>query len=188
MSFRLAARPEPELRQGRVEAFAGGIQPWRHYVNAYHEDRRLYATPLALSRWYAANRAVLHPRQPVATVGVVYSQRNLDFFGRDDADLLVHQPQRGFLQALTRAGSRYVLVHADDLANSAGRAALACAAQPGGDGGTRRSPPCARSSPAGAGWWPPAPPASAMPLAIRAQTSRWRMSRRPPAAGPPHAG
>jgi putative glycosyl hydrolase-like family 6 (GHL6) protein len=117
VSFRLAARPEPELRLWAVEGFAGGIQPWWHYVNAYHEDRRLYATPLALSRWYAANQAFLHPRQPVATVGVVYSQRNLDFFGRDDADLLVHQPQRGFLQALTRARIPYVLVHADDLAN-----------------------------------------------------------------------
>ncbi|HEU0106096.1 MAG TPA: hypothetical protein VFT38_07990 [Vicinamibacteria bacterium] len=125
VSFRLAARPEAELRLWAVEAFAGGIQPWWHYVNAYHEDRRLYATPLALSEWYAANQALLHPRQPVATVGVVYSQRNLDFFGRDDADLLVQQPQRGFLQALTRARIPYVLVHADDLARgTAGLRAL----------------------------------------------------------------
>ena len=119
VSFRLAMRPEPELRLWAVEAFAGGIQPWWHYVNAYHEDRRMYATPLALGRWHAANEEFLHPRRPVATVGIVYSQRNLDFFGRDEADLLVDLPQRGFTEALTRARIPYVLVHADDIERDA---------------------------------------------------------------------
>jgi Hypothetical glycosyl hydrolase 6 len=119
VSFRLAARPEPELRLWAIEAFAAGIQPWWHYVNAYHEDRRMYGTPLALSQWYGAHQEFLHPRQPLATVGIVYSQRNLDFFGRDDVDLLVNLPQRGFTQALTRARIPYVLVHADDLERDA---------------------------------------------------------------------
>ena len=119
VSYRLAMRPEPELRLWALEAFAGGIQPWWHYVNAYHEDRRMYATPLALSKWYVANQEFLHPRQPVATVGIVYSQRNFDFFGRDEADLLVNLPQRGFTEALTRARIPYVLVHADDLERDA---------------------------------------------------------------------
>ena len=102
-----------------AEGFAAGIQPWWHYVNAYHEDRRMYETPLAMSDWYAANEQFLHRRTPVATVGVVYSQRNYDFFGRDHADVLVDQPQRGFTQALTRARIPYVLVHADDIARDA---------------------------------------------------------------------
>jgi Hypothetical glycosyl hydrolase 6 len=119
VSFRLAMRPEPELRLWAVEAFAAGIQPWWHYVNAYHEDRRMYGTPLALSQWYAAHQEYLHPRRPVATVGIVYSQRNLDFFGRDDAELFVNLPQRGFTQALMRARIPYVLVHADDLEREA---------------------------------------------------------------------
>ncbi|MEN3340195.1 MAG: hypothetical protein V7647_3871 [Acidobacteriota bacterium] len=119
VSFRLTARPEPEVRLWAAEAFAGGIQPWWHYVNAYHEDRRMYTTPLALSEWYAANQNVLHPRVPLATVGIVYSQRNHDFFGRDHADVLVELPQRGFTQALTRARIPFVLVHADDLERDA---------------------------------------------------------------------
>jgi hypothetical protein len=119
VSFRLSARPEPELRLWALEAFAAGIQPWWHYVNAYHEDRRMYETPLALGRWYAAHQEFLHPRRPLATVGIVYSQRNLDFFGRDEAELLVNLPQRGFTQALTRARIPYVLVHADDVEREA---------------------------------------------------------------------
>jgi hypothetical protein len=115
VSFRLSMRPEAELRLWALEAFAGGIQPWWHYVNAYHEDRRMYRSPLAMSQWYAANQQYLHARQPVATIGIVYSQRNHDFFGRDDAELLVTLPQRGFTEALTRARIPYALVHADDL-------------------------------------------------------------------------
>src|SRR3954447_2522086 len=116
VSFRLTTRPEPEVRLWAAEGFAAGIQPWWHYVNTYHEDRRMYETPLAMSEWYAGNEQFLHGRTPVATVGIVYSQRNYDFFGRDHADVLVDQPQRGFAQALTRARIPYVLVHADDIA------------------------------------------------------------------------
>ena len=71
VSFRLTSRPEPEVRLWAVEAFAGGIQPWWHYVNAYHEDRRMYDTPLALSDWYVGNERFLHRRerqsQPLAS-------------------------------------------------------------------------------------------------------------------------
>ena len=119
VSFRLTSRPEPEVRLWAIEGFAAGIQPWWHYVNAYHEDRRMYDTPLALSEWYVGNERFLNGRTPVATVGIVYSQRNYDFFGRDHADVLVDQPQRGFTQALTRARIPYVLVHADDIERDA---------------------------------------------------------------------
>ncbi len=114
-TFRLAMRPEAELRLWAVEGFAAGVQPWWHYVNAYHEDRRMYDTPVALSAWHAKHEALLAARDPVATVGIVYSQRNNDFFGRDDVALAVDAPQRGFLQALLRARIPYVFVNADDL-------------------------------------------------------------------------
>jgi Hypothetical glycosyl hydrolase 6 len=119
-NFRLAAKPEPEVRLWALDGFAGGIQPWWHYINAYHEDRRMYRTPTAMGLWQRKNEELLLRRQPVATVGIVYSQRNHDFFGRDEADLLVNLPQRGFTQALTRARIPYVFIHADDLERDAG--------------------------------------------------------------------
>jgi hypothetical protein len=122
-SFRLAARPEPELRLWAVDGFAGGIQPWWHYINAYHEDRRMYQTPVAMGQWQSKNQDYLLHRQPVATVGIVYSQRNNDFFGRADADVVVELPQRGFTQALTRARIPYLMISADDLADDLDRAA-----------------------------------------------------------------
>ena len=68
-----------------LEGFAGGIQPWWHHVGAYQEDRRLYRTAEPLISWHEATRISGQP-PPVATVGVVWSQRNTDFYGRDDAD------------------------------------------------------------------------------------------------------
>ncbi len=118
-TFRLSSRPEPEVRLWAIEGAAAGIQPWWHYVNAYHEDRRQYQTPLALGQWLAANQDLLVRRQPIATVGVVYSQRNNDFFGRDDTEVEVNLPQRGFTLALTRARIPYLFVNADDLTRDA---------------------------------------------------------------------
>ncbi len=71
---------------------------------------------MALGQWLARHEDVLTRREPIATVGIVYSQRNHDFFGRDDADAQVTLPQRGFTQALTRARIPFLFVNADDLA------------------------------------------------------------------------
>jgi hypothetical protein len=112
-TYRLSAKPEPEARLWMLEGFAGGIQPWWHHVGAFHEDRRAYRTVEPLLRWHKANEEFLIDRRPSATVGVVWSQKNTDFYGRDDAELLVEQPWRGITQALIRARIPYLPVHAD---------------------------------------------------------------------------
>ncbi len=112
-TFRLASKPEPEARMWMLAGFAGGIQPWWHHVSAYHEDRRMYRTAEPILRWHKANEQYLVNRRPVANVGVVWSQRNTDFYGRDNADELVDQPWRGFTQALIRARIPYLPVHVD---------------------------------------------------------------------------
>jgi hypothetical protein len=94
---------------------AGGIQPWWHYVAAYHEDRRIYKTPGPVMAWAKANEAFLVNRQPVATVGIAWSQRNTDFFGRNEAGDRVDAPYTGFMHALVRARIPYLPIHVDDL-------------------------------------------------------------------------
>jgi hypothetical protein len=115
-TFRLSSRPEAELRLWALDGAAGGIQPWWHYVNAYHEDRRQYQTPIAMGEWLAKYEPFLTGREPIATVGIVYSQRNNDFFGRDDVEAQVNLPQRGFAEALTRARIPFLFINAEDLA------------------------------------------------------------------------
>jgi len=118
-TFRVGSKPEPEARMWVVEGFAGGIQPWWHHIGAYHEDRRQYRTAEPLFRWHEANEQYLVNRRPVATVGVVWTQENVDFYGRDAAEDRVGLPSRGMSLALTRARIPYLPVHADHIARDA---------------------------------------------------------------------
>jgi hypothetical protein len=113
--FRVASKSAPEARMWMIAGIAGGIQPWWHYIAAYHEDRRMYRTAEPVMRWHKANQEFLVNRLPVATVGIVWSQRNTDFFGRDESADLVDAPYTGFMHALVRARIPYLPVHADDI-------------------------------------------------------------------------
>lgn len=124
-NFRLAAKPAAEARMWMIAGIAGGIAPWWHHVGAYQEDRRAYATAEPVMKWHQVNEAFLTDRRPVASVGLLWSQRNCDFYGRDNAADLVDAPYDGFVQALVRARIPYLPVHADDLdRESAGLAVL----------------------------------------------------------------
>ena len=115
ISFRVASKPALEARMWMIEGIAGGIQPWWHHVGAYHEDRRMYHTAQPVFRWHQDHERYLINRQPIAAVGVVWSQRNTDYFGRDHAADLVDLPYRGLTQALIRARIPYVPVNADHI-------------------------------------------------------------------------
>jgi len=115
-TFRLASKPAPEARLWALEGFAGGIQPWWHHIGAYHEDRRQYRTAEPLFRWHEANERYLLERRPVATIGVVWTQENVDFYGRDNAEVRVSLPERGIAGALLRARIPYLPIHADHIA------------------------------------------------------------------------
>jgi hypothetical protein len=122
--FRVASKPVPEAHMWMIEGFAGGIQPWWHHVAAYHEDRRMYHTAEPIYRWYKANEEFLINRSPIGTIGVVWSQENTDYYGRDESDVLVDQPWRGITQALLRARIPYQPVHADHIDRDASNFSL----------------------------------------------------------------
>jgi hypothetical protein len=113
--YRVASKPAAEARMWMIAGIAGGIQPWWHFVGAYHEDRRMYSTPVPVAEWFAANEEYLVNRTPIANVAVIWSQQNTDFFGRDQAGTLVDAPYTGFMHALVRARIPYLPVHIDDL-------------------------------------------------------------------------
>jgi hypothetical protein len=120
-TFRFTAKPAPEARLWMLDGFAGGIQPWWHHLGAYQEDRRAFRTAEPVMRWHRTNQEYLINRQPLATIGVVWSQQNTDFYGRDDTDLLVEQPWHGLTQALIRARIPYLPVHADHIERDASK-------------------------------------------------------------------
>lgn len=118
-NFRLASKVQPEARMWMISGIAGGIQPWWHHVSAFHEDRRSHSTAAPVMKWFKDNEQYLINRKPVANIGVVWSQQNADFFGRDDAGDLVELPWRGMTQALLRARIPYVPVHIDHIERDA---------------------------------------------------------------------
>ncbi len=114
-TFRLASKPEPEARMWLLDGIAGGLQPWWHHVGAYAEDRRMYHTAEPLLRWHQAHQSLLVNREPIVTVGVVWSQQNTDFYGRDNAGEVVDLPFRGMTNALVRARIPFLPVHIDQV-------------------------------------------------------------------------
>lgn len=112
---RVGAKPEPEARMWMIEGISGGMGPWWHMVGAYHDDRRMYKTPERVFQWHKQNERYLMNRNPYAFVGVAWSQRNTDFFGRDNAADRVDAPYRGFTQALIRARIPYVPICVADI-------------------------------------------------------------------------
>ncbi|HRW07094.1 MAG TPA: hypothetical protein P5121_18450 [Caldilineaceae bacterium] len=115
-TFRLASKPAPEVHLWMEEGIAAGIQPWWHFISAYHEDRRQYQTPIPLMQWHEANERYLLHRTPVATVGVLWSQENVDYYGRDQGHDRVMLPYHGIIRALIRARIPYLPVHAAHIA------------------------------------------------------------------------
>jgi hypothetical protein len=113
--YRVTAKPAAEARMWMIAGIAGGIQPWWHHVGAYHEDRRMYHTAEPVMRWWKANEPYLINRTPIASVGLVWSQRNTDFFGRDEAAERIDEPYTGFMHALVRSRIPYLPVHVDDI-------------------------------------------------------------------------
>ena len=131
-NFRLSAKPAAEARMWMIAGLAGGIQPWWHHVGAYQEDPRAYSTAGPVMKWQKTNQAYLTDRKPVASVGLLWSQRNTDFFGRDGAAELVDAPYDGYVQALVRARIPYLPVHADDVDRDAAGLAVLILANVGG--------------------------------------------------------
>jgi hypothetical protein len=113
--YRVASKPAAEARMWMIDGIAGGIQPWWHYVGAYQEDRRMFRTPEPVMRWWHANEGYLVERKPVASVGLVWSQQNTDFFGRDDPGQRVDAPYTGFMHALVRSRVPYLPIQIDDI-------------------------------------------------------------------------
>lgn len=117
-AFRLASMPPSEVRLWSSAGFAGGIQPWWHHIGSMHEDRRQYRTAEPIFLWHEANQDVLVNRTLTPDVGIVWSQQNQDYFGRETAALKTMAPYRGAVKAMDRHGIPYVPLHADDIARA----------------------------------------------------------------------
>jgi hypothetical protein len=118
-SFRLGSNPSKETQLWVLDGIAGGISPWFHHIGANQEDRRQFNNMPPVMQWHENNEAYLFNRTPVANVGLVWSQENTDYYGRNEAREKVSLPWHGFVRALTRGRIPFVPVHVDHIARDA---------------------------------------------------------------------
>lgn len=114
-TFRRSAMPQKELELWMLSGIAGGISPWLHIVGAVQEDKRLLKMDREMMEWHKQYDRYFENRNPVANVGLVWSQQNVMFHGRDQAHVRCALPWRGFVRMLTRARIPYVPLCASDI-------------------------------------------------------------------------
>jgi hypothetical protein len=117
--FRKAAKPEAEARLWAVTGMAAGIQPWWHHPGARQEDRRQLRTAERLSSWHAENEAYLVDREPIAPVGLAWSEANIDWYGRGESGTRAVAPFAGMAETLSLHRIPWRAVHADHVSRDA---------------------------------------------------------------------
>lgn len=114
-TFRLSASPKAETRLWITEGIAGGLSPWFHHVGGKGHDKRQYEISVPLLQWHEKNQRYLYRRQEIAEVGVLWSQDNTDFYGREDPKNRCELPWMGFTKALAKHRVPFMPIHADDV-------------------------------------------------------------------------
>lgn len=122
---RLNSPTREEITMWMAEGIAGGARPWWNIIGGYTEDKRRFAILPELMQWHERNERYLVDRRPAANVGLVWSDTNNLWFGREDLVQQVRLPWQGMVNALTRARIPFTVVHADDIdRDAAGLAGL----------------------------------------------------------------
>ncbi|MDR3121601.1 MAG: beta-galactosidase, partial [Clostridiales bacterium] len=116
LTFRRAAMPPLETQLWMYEGFAGGITPWWHIVGGAQEDRRIFEICEPVMQWHKKHEKYLYDRRPVANVGVLWSQANVEWYGAGRASERLERSWRGLNMALTRAGIPFLPINAEDIA------------------------------------------------------------------------
>jgi hypothetical protein len=119
-AYRRSASTPLELQLWMLEGIAGGISPWWHIVGSSQEDKRIFAVHLPVLKWHQKYEKYLYNRRPLANVGIIWSQENVEYGGGLMEKGKVQQAWRGAVMALTRAGIPFLPVNAEDIDRQTG--------------------------------------------------------------------
>ena len=120
-TFRRNSMPPAELKHWMLEGIAGGLTPWWHCVGGVQEDRRMLAAQTDVLSWHRDNEPFLFGRTPIAPVGLVWSQENIEFYGQGEVQERIALPWRGMALALLHARIPFIPVHADHIERESDR-------------------------------------------------------------------
>lgn len=114
---RFQASPPAELQVWFAEAFAAGALPYVHFIGGKLEDTRSMEAVAELLQWHAANEEQLGG-ESLAEVGLVYSLRTVDHYGKDRPQERYDSHFRGYYKALLQAHIPFDIIHEASLADA----------------------------------------------------------------------
>jgi hypothetical protein len=101
----------PEIRLWALDGIANGLRPWFTKFGGTLNDHRWLPVVEELYAWLYRNERYLRNEQPLARVGMVYSQQTARFYGGPQARQKVEDHTLGYYQALIEARIPFEMVH-----------------------------------------------------------------------------
>jgi len=99
-----------EIRIWVLDAIANGMRPWCSKFSATLHDERWLSGVEDIYRWTEKNRSYLTHQQPLARVGLVYSQQTAWYYGDEHAETKVENYALGWCQALVESRIPFEMV------------------------------------------------------------------------------
>jgi hypothetical protein len=100
-----------EIRIWALDAIANGMRPWCSKFSATLHDERWLKGVEEIYLWTEKNQQYLSNRQPLAHIGLVYSQQTAWFYGDEHPDSRVENHALGWYQALIESRIPFEMVH-----------------------------------------------------------------------------
>jgi hypothetical protein len=106
-----SVQSEAEIRIWFADGVANGLRPWFTKFAGVLRDRRWLGVVEHLYRWHHGAERYLKNEEPLARVGLVYSQQTAWFYGGPKAKEKVEDYSLGWYQALVEARIPFEMVH-----------------------------------------------------------------------------
>ena len=106
-----SVQSEAEIRIWFADGVANGLRPWFTKFAGVLRDRRWLGVVEDLYRWHHGAERYLRNEEPLARVGLVYSQQTAWFYGGPRAREKVEDHALGWYQALVEARIPFEMVH-----------------------------------------------------------------------------
>jgi hypothetical protein len=100
-----------EIKLWMIDGIANGFRPWFIKFAAHLYDRRWLKPVEDVYTWHWRNERYLRNEEPVARIGMVYSQQTATFYGGERARPKVEDHTLGMYHALIEARIPFEMVH-----------------------------------------------------------------------------
>jgi hypothetical protein len=100
-----------EIRIWVLDAIANGMRPWCSKFSATLHDERWLNGVEEIYEWTEKNRYYLNHQQPLARIGLVFSQQTAWYYGDEHAQSKLEDYALGWYQALIESRIPFELIH-----------------------------------------------------------------------------